>query len=83
MDPGRGGFDLTAMTRIRRIMQQLHAVSVTCGHMGVAAICQTVCQLIEGAAADLRQAVLVELKALRRIVVAALQDDAGDTLCAA
>lgn len=74
--------DPTAMARIGRIMQQLHGLSIACGNTRVAAICQAICSLIEGAAADLLQGVLAELKALRRIVVAALQDNAGDALCA-
>lgn len=71
-DPGKSEQPLR---RLRRVMLQLHGVSQACGHMRVATICHTICMMIEDGAADLMASLLKEIKALRRFVVATLQDD--------
>lgn len=70
-----------ALASIHLTMLQLQGMSMACGHVRVATICRTICLLIEDAAANLLASLLAEIKALRRIVVAALQDNTGSQLC--
>ncbi len=64
--------------RLRRYMLQLRGISQACGHMRIAAVCHTICMMIEDAADDLLTSLLKELKALRRFVFDAMQDGADE-----
>ncbi|MCW0235657.1 MAG: hypothetical protein OJJ21_18800 [Ferrovibrio sp.] len=77
-DPRQAG---PALDRIYDIMQRLRHLSLSCGHMRAAGICEKVCLLIDMAASDLLRSLRDELGALRRIVIAAMQGNIGAVLC--
>lgn len=68
-----------ALDRMYEVMQELRHLSLSIGHLRVAGICERICSLIDLAASDLLDSLLIQLKALRRIVVAALQG--GGAFC--